>query len=199
MKRALTAIALVFLSAGLAAAHCDSLDGPVVAAAKASLQSGDPAPALAWVRPGDEAAVKEAFNKTVEVRKAGGKAAELADLWFFETLVRLHRAGEGAPYTGLKPAGSAEEIVKEVDSAIMRGEIKELAGKIGRHSELAITKRFAALPPLRKEAGQSVEKGREYVEAYVTFIHYVENVAKTVHSEERHGGEEEAATPAHRH
>ena len=38
-------------------------------------------------------------------RKSGPEARALADTWFFETVVRVHRAGEGAPYNGLEPAG----------------------------------------------------------------------------------------------
>lgn len=199
MKRALMVISIVFFSAGIAGAHCDSMDGPVVTAAKAALESGNPAPVLAWVQPDDEAAVKEAFLKTREVRKLGGKAAELADLWFFETLVRIHRAGEGVPYTGLKPAGSAEEIVKELDSAIVKSDIKEVAERIGAHAEQSIKEKFAALLPLRKEADKSVEKGREYVKAYVEFMHYVENVKNAVHGARQHTEEAETKSPAHKH
>lgn len=39
------------------------------------------------------------------MRKLSLEARQLADMHFFETLVRLHRAGEGAGFTGLKPAG----------------------------------------------------------------------------------------------
>lgn len=195
VKMMLFCAGLVAGAAGPAGAHCDSLEGPVVNAARAALQSGSPAPVLAWVQPGDEAAIREAFLKAREVRRLGGKAAELADTWFFETLVRVHRAGEGAPYTGLKPAGSAEEIVKELDVSIGKGDIGELAGKIGSHAEHAINEKFAALLPLKKEADKSVEKGRSYVAAYVEFMHYVENVKNAVHSAGHHA---EAGQPAHK-
>jgi len=199
MKMMLLCAGLVVAAAGFARAHCDSLDGPVVLAAKAALESGSPAPVLAWVQPGDEAAIKEAFQKTREVRKLGSKAAELADTWFFETLVRVHRAGEGAPYTGLKPAGSAEEIVKELDASIGKGDISELAGKIGSHAEHLINEKFAALLPLKKEADKSVEKGRAYVAAYVEFMHYVENVKNAVHASGHHAAETETGPPVHKH
>lgn len=101
---ALTAAATIFIAAP-ATAHCDGLDGPVVAAARKALASGDPNPVLIWVQPKDEADVRRAFMEAVAVRKLNGQARELADRYFFETLVRVHRAGEGAPYTGLKPAG----------------------------------------------------------------------------------------------
>lgn len=199
VKMTVLCAGLVIAAAGLAGAHCDSLDGPVVIAAKAALESGNPAPVLAWVQPGDEASTREAFQKAREVRKLGGKAAELADNWFFETLVRVHRAGEGAPYTGLKPAGSAEEIVKKLDSSIVKGDISELAGMIGSHAEQLINGKFAALLPLKKEADKSVEKGRAYVAAYVEFMHYVENVKNAVHGAGHHAAETETEPPAHKH
>src|SRR5512139_3206249 len=85
--------------------HCDGLDGPVVTAAKAALETGKVEPVLIWVQNRDEDEIKKAFQKTLAVRKLNPEARELADYYFFETLVRIHRAGEGAPYTGLKPAG----------------------------------------------------------------------------------------------
>ena len=82
--------------------HCDTTKGPVVTAARAALAAGDPSLVLHWVRPDDESAVRSAFQQTMEVRALGPAAKELADRYFFETLVRIHRADEGAPYTGLK-------------------------------------------------------------------------------------------------
>jgi hypothetical protein len=60
---------------------------------------------LIWVAKADEPEIREAFQKTVATRSLNRQARELADMYFFETLVRIHRAGEGEPYTGLKPAG----------------------------------------------------------------------------------------------
>ena len=96
---------LLLAAPSLLSAHCDALDGPVVKAARRALETGSPDGVLAWVRPADESAVRQAFARTLAVRKLGPEAKELADLYFFETVVRIHRAGEGAPYTGLKPAG----------------------------------------------------------------------------------------------
>src|SRR5512140_2714587 len=94
------AIVLLFGHPSPARAHCDSMQGPVVAAARVALQKGDVTPALRWVKPADEAEIHRAFAQAMSVRKAGGTARDLADRYFFETLVRVHRAGEGAPYTG---------------------------------------------------------------------------------------------------
>jgi hypothetical protein len=46
------------------------------------------------------------------VRKQGNKEAiDIAELWFYETVVRLHRKREGASYTGLKLAGLDRGLV----------------------------------------------------------------------------------------
>ena len=86
-----------------------------------------------WVKKEYEEEIRVAFKKTLTVRAKGTEAKELADTYFFETLVRVHRAGEGAPYNGLKPAGTVEPIVAASDQALATGEIdeltKELSGK----------------------------------------------------------------------
>ena len=98
-------ILLVLATAGNALGHCDTLDGPVVNLARQALAKGDVKIVLPWVAADKEAEIRKAFDLAVAVRGKGEKERELADTYFFETLVRVHRAGEGAPYTGLKPAG----------------------------------------------------------------------------------------------
>jgi hypothetical protein len=85
--------------------HCDGLDGPVVTVARKALETGNVNLVLPWVRVEDEGEIRKAFDQARSVRKLGGEARKLADTHFFETLVRIHRAGEGAPFAGLKPAG----------------------------------------------------------------------------------------------
>lgn len=199
MKKTLLTLFVFVFSAGVAGAHCDSLDGPVVIAARAALESGNPDGVLAWVRADDEAAIHEAFLKAREVRKLGPKAAGLADTWFFETLVRVHRAGEGAPYTGLKPAGSAEEIVKKLDASIEKGGIKEVAEMISGHAEHSIYEKFEKVMELKKTAGQSVGNGRAYVAAYVEFMHYVEGVKNAVHGAAHHAEKQKEEKAEHKH
>jgi hypothetical protein len=102
MTLAILAVMVVrVLDASPALAHCDGLDGPVVNAARLALQTGDLNRVLIWVRPEDSGLIKRAFEDALAVRSLGSGAQALADEQFFETLVRLHRGGEGAPYTGL--------------------------------------------------------------------------------------------------
>ena len=165
------------LAARPAAAHCDTLDGPVVADARAALAKGEVTPALKWVRPEAEPEIRAAFAHALSVRALSAQAAQLADTYFFETLVRVHRAGEGAPYTGLKPAGGEiEPGIAAADRALETASAEALIKVMTAHVAAGVTDRFARAVAARKHADLAVDAGREFVEAYVDFIHYVERV-----------------------
>jgi hypothetical protein len=127
---------LIFLAALMAAgvflpkkifAHCDGMDGPVIKAAHKALETGNVNLVLIWVLKDDEGEIKKSFRKTLAVRKLNPQAKELADMYFFERLVRSHRAGEGEPYTGLKPVGcDLDPAIHAADKAIESGELVPL-------------------------------------------------------------------------
>ena len=179
---------LVLLAPGVASAHCDTLDGPVVLAAKQALDKGEITPVLKWIKQDSEVELRAVFNKTLAVRKAGPEAKELADLYFFETLVRLHRAGEGAPYTGLKPAGGdIPHVVVEADKALETGSVEKVVKHLKHGVEEGIQSRFAKVIEKKKHADENVQAGREFVEAYVEYVHYVENLYMSVTAKSPHG------------
>lgn len=171
-------------------AHCDTLNGPVVSAARNALQAGDVTPVLKWVKPPEEAEVRDAFQRTVAVRRVSPEARELADLYFFETLVRLHRQGEGEPYTGLKPADEVEPSIEAADRALESGSVDQLVKLLSDGTAAGIHQRFALVRARQSRADVSVAAGREYVEAYVEFVHYVEqlhlNIAGATAGTEHH-------------
>src|SRR5512144_6261 len=102
--------------------HCDSMDGPVVTAARRALEKEDINLILPYVKDNATGDVKSAFEKALRARKTDSAAREVADLYFFETVVRLHRAGEGAAYTGLKPAGlDVGPVIPVAEKAIESG------------------------------------------------------------------------------
>ena len=158
-------------------AHCDTADGPVVAAVKVALATGDITPVLKWVKPEAESEIKSAFARALAVRGKGPEAQALADQYFFEILVRIHRAGEGAPYTGILPAGTLiEPAIAQSDQALESGNADQLVKGITHHVEEGIRERFARASAAKKRADASVAAGREFVEAYVEFTHYVERL-----------------------
>ena len=188
----------LLLAPNPALAHCDALDGPVVIDARAALTKGDITPVLKWIRADEEAQLRAVFAQTLQVRKLGAPAQELADRNFFETLVRIHRAGEGAPYTGLKPAGQVAPVVAKADRALEQSDVDALAKAIAAHTEAGIRERFQHALETRKQADKSVASGRDAVAAYVTYVHYVEGIAKAVHAAPHHGAAP-AAAAAHQH
>lgn len=169
-------IAVLFFFPVIVVAHCDTLEGPVVSTARAALEKGDITPVLKWVKKENEVEIREAFKKTLAVRKQGKEAKELADMYFFETLVRIHRAGEGAPYTGLKPGEAVEPAVAAADKALESGSVDSLVKMITGATEKGIRERFAHTLEMKKHADHSVDAGRKFVEAYVDFTHYVERL-----------------------
>ena len=158
-------------------AHCDGLDGPVVALARKALETGNVNLVLPWVPPDDEAAIRIAFDRARAVRGLGAAAREVADMHFFETLVRVHRAGEGEPFTGLKPAGrDLGPAVPAADRALASGDVEELVGVVRRAIEHGIRERFARASAAKGFDPDDVAAGRAYVAAYVPFVHYVERL-----------------------
>ncbi len=196
--------AVVLLGGSWALAHCDTMDGPVVAEAQKALNAKDVTPVLKWVRPADEADIREQFAKTLAVRAKGDDAKDLADRYFFETLVRVHRAGEGEPYTGLKPSGTeVEPGIRAADGAMEKGSADEVTRMLTQAMAEGINRRFHAAHDAAAHSGQSVEAGRKAVAAYVQFMHYVESVHKAVTGEEGeshgHAAPAKAAGDAHHH
>jgi hypothetical protein len=173
---------------GRALAHCDGMDGPVVIAAKEALEAEDINLVLIWVQKKDEPEIMKAFQKTLAVRKLNPEAKELADMYFFETLVRIHRMGEGAPYTGLKPAGrDLGPAIPASDKAIMDGKIEPVIKLLTDKMRDGINEYFKHVMAKKNFKEDDVEAGREYVEAYVTFIHYVERLYEGADQAGAHG------------
>lgn len=174
-------------------AHCDTLSGPVVTDAQKAIETRDLDPVLKWIRPDDEEEIRSLFDKTVQARQKGKDVQELVDMHFFETLVRVHRAGEGAPYTGLKPAGTpVEPGIEAADKALESESSGALVEALEAKLESSIHERLERTVEAKKHKDESVAAGRKYVEAYVDYIHYVERLHVVMSGTSAHGHEAEA-------
>lgn len=165
---------LGLLTPRFAAAHCDTMDGPVVQDARTALDTKDVTPVLKWIQVKDEKVVKDAFKKALAAQ--GKKQQQTVEKKFFESLVRVHRAGEGAPFTGLKPAGEVEPVIAEADKALAEGSPDGLVKMITDTVSQGIRQRYEKVAEALKQKDESVQKGREYVGAYVEYTHYVERL-----------------------
>lgn len=174
--------------------HCDTLDGPVVKASKEALESGNVNLILPWVPKETEDELKKAFEKSLSVRKQSRQAKELADYWFFETAVRLHREGEGAPYTGLKPAGlDWGPVIPRAEKAIEESDPEEVIGFIVHTLEEELQERFRQAIAKKRYNEDDVDAARDYVQSmlgFVLFSHHIYTIIKGggEHSDEGMGG-----------
>ena len=173
-------------------AHCDSYDGPVIKDAFKAFNENKVELVLKWVEEEHEMEIKNLFSKTYALKNKDAEIYQIVEKHFLETLVRLHREGEGAPYTGLKPAGSTTAIVQMADSALVAKDINSLTTKLNAHIAQVVKDKYEKVAALSKVKDASVEQGRAYVAAYVDYTHTLEGI----HAVLEHGNE---GHHAHKH
>lgn len=195
----LVLLTLLLLLPGPATAHCDGLDGPVVKLARNALETGNVDLVLPWVPEDDEAGIRRAFDHALSVRKLGPEAERLADTFFLETLVRVHRASEGAPYTGLKPAGrDLGPAIPAADLALESGSAAAVERLLADAIREGLREHFHDAISQKAFAPHDVAAGRRYVKAYVAYIHYVEGLWEAATSPAQgHFPDAAAAAPVH--
>ena len=168
-------LSLLILSTGVTLAHCDTMDGPVIKDAKVAIEKSNINYILKWIQPQDEIELKDAFLLAMKVRTLSPDAMVLADKYLFETLVRLHRSGEGVPFTGVKPTATPiDEKILAADKSIELGNLSPLKGLVPNESIPALEKRFNKVMSLKDYDVNNITAGRAYVEAYVQFFKFAE-------------------------
>jgi hypothetical protein len=171
--------------------HCDSMDGPVVTAARQALDKEDVNLILPYVKENADADLKAALEKVLRARKVGPAAREVADLFFYETAVRLHRAGEGAPYTGLKPAGlDVGPVIPVAEKAIEAGSPDALIHLLTDTLRHEVLHRFEHMKHLLDHSPCEVAKAREYVEAMLGLEVYSNQLYQAMKASPHEGGHE---------
>lgn len=195
----LAAIGLVlWLAPSALRAHCDGLDGPVVTAARRALEAGDLRLVLGWVPERDEPELRRVFEQARAAREIP-EARDLADRYFFETLVRLHRAAEGAPYTGLVPAGrDLGPAIPAADRALESGDVEPLLRLLREELERGVRAHYARARSARSAPETDVAARRTFVEAYVAYVHQVEALHEAA-TRAASGHYPEAEPVSHRH
>jgi hypothetical protein len=184
---AFVAVVLLFGMQGVQA-HCDSLDGPVAKAVQKSLDDGNINPVLAYAPAAAETEIRAAFEKSRKVRGLSGDARILADQAFMETVIRLHRAGEGAAYTGLKPAGADYgPVIPAAEHAVETGDLTKLKAVLVEEIEHALHERLVHVRELQKKvsrepkAAAEVVHARERISAELGFITFAEVLRQAAH------------------
>ncbi len=175
------AAAIIVMMPMTASAHCDTMDGPTVADGYKAIESNNVNYVLKWIQPDYEDEITDIFNLSMKVKDFSPEAKELAEQYFFSELVRMHRAGEGAPFDGLKPSGTTiDEKVLAADKSLVVGNLSPLDGMIEEEKMPELEERFENVMALKDFDVNNLEEGREYIEAYVKFFKFAEG-------EEEHG------------
>ena len=170
--------------------HCDSMDGPVVTAARRAIEARDVRLILPYVKKTGEPEVVAAFERTIGARNGNPTVNEVADLYFFDTVVRVHRAGEGAPYTGLKPAGlPVGPAIPVAERSIEMGDPTDLIRLLTDKVSLEVGHRFSQVVDSRRHSEESVDAKRQYVEAMLGLEVWSHSVYNCMESGPHHGPE----------
>lgn len=170
---------LLVSSTNVAFAHCDTMDGPLIKDARIAINSNNVNYVLKWVQPQYETEIKNVFLLAMKVRNLNSDARTLADKYFFETLVRLHRSGEGVPFTGVKPSGTpVDDKILAADKSIESGTLSPLKDLVPREILPELEVRFNKVMSLKDFDVNNVTAGREYIEAYVQFFKFAEGEAE---------------------
>lgn len=187
MKKAISLLVIVFFLSGYSAfAHCDSYDGPVIKDAYKALETNNVGLVFKWISKEQEAQVTDLFNATVKLKGGNKEVYALVEQHFLETLVRLHRETEGAPYTGLKAAGTTKPIIAMSDASIVDHNPQKLLAALNGHINAVIKEKYDRLEKLYSEKDSSPESGREYVDAYVDYTHTIEGLHDIIEGEHSH-------------
>lgn len=169
-------------------AHCDTAEGPAVKDGRKALETGNINYALKWIPADGEAELRDVFEKALKVRTFGAEAAALADRLFLETMVRIHRMGEGVGFTGIQPVGTQiDPVVKAADEAIVLGSDADLLPMVPEERRAGLDKRFQAAVAIKDFDVEDVAAGRRYLAAYVSFFKYAEGEDHEHHGHEGHG------------
>ncbi len=122
-------------------------------------------------------------------------------MYFFETLVRIHRAGEGEPYTGIQPLGrNLGPAISAADRAIADGKLEPLYKLLTDTIHEGLYEKFKEVVKKKDFKKNDVDAGREFVEAYVPFVHYVETLYDTAVKGGGHGHSQETEKESeHKH
>ena len=156
-------------------AHCDTAGGPAVKDGRKAFETHDINYALKWIPADGEAELGGVFEKALKVRTLGADAAELADRLFLETMVRIHRMGEGVGFTGIQPVGTQiDPVVKAADEAIALGSDANLLPMVPEERRTELDKRFQTALAIKDFDVDDVAAGRRYIAAYVSFFKYAE-------------------------
>lgn len=159
--------------------HCDSLNRPVVTAARRALEASDADVILPFVPADGAAEVRDAFDRTL------GHRARRPKRWPTAGSSKLPSGctvpAKARPFTGLKPAGlDVGPVIPAAERALDSGSPDELIDVLCVSVRDQVTQRHHHAMAFKTHAGEGVESAREYVEATLGLEVWAHSVYKQV-------------------
>jgi len=168
-------------------AHCDTMSGPVAVAAREALQTGNLETVQIWVGKEQEEELRNKFQQCLSVYQQGGEVKELAKNYFIETAIRLHRAAEGMSFTGVKPAQPLPPDIATAEKALEKQNVEIVTDLLTKELVTETQKWFEKAIQAKEHKYESIEAGREWVDAYVKYVIYVHGLHKKIKAGPKHG------------
>lgn len=168
-------------------AHCDFESGPVAVAAKQALKTGDVNDVLVWVTADQTRELTTTYQQAKTVYEKGGPAEALAEQYFMENAVRLHRLAEGMSYTGLKPVQPAPEAIQVAERSLETGNLTPTNDRLVDAMNDKVSDLFEQARAARKHKDEDLAAGREWTDAYVRYVTYIEGLDSTIQAGATHG------------
>lgn len=160
MRALLLALVIVLGYPAQARADCD-IAQPVGAAAVDALRTGDLSLVAIWVKQPKEAALRAALQHALAVRRLGTNARTLADGYFCDTVIRLHRES----YPGVRD--------RVVEQTIASGDLDLVVERVLAKVQLSLRERARDIAARKPSRRGDIDGGRAYVERYTDFVEYV--------------------------
>ena len=116
------------------------------------------------------------------MRTLSQQTRSLADEAFLEAAIRLHREGEGACYTGVKPAGiDYGPVIPAAEHAVETGDLVKLRAILVDEIDHALRERLVVVQKLPKSSkdpkeAKDVPAARKRVSAELDFITFAESI-----------------------
>lgn len=180
-------LALLALDSANVWGHCNRENGPVAKDARKALEKEDFQKIAIWVSKGQADELRTKYKECLNVYEKGGKSRKLAESYFVETAIRLHRKSEGMAFTGVKPASPLPPDIAKAEKALKTGELNPLIDFLSQELKQKTQKWFRNAMQAKKHKNENLGKGREWVDAYVKYVIYVHGLYQTIQAGPKHG------------
>ncbi|MGI5819075.1 MAG: DUF6448 family protein [Armatimonadota bacterium] len=178
---------LAAVTTGAVWAHCDRINGPVAKDAISALEQRDFGVVQIWVGEDQELELRARFDEALTVGQQSEAAREMAERYFIETAIRLHREAEGMHFTGVKPAAEPSPDIAAAERALEMADVTIVTDYLKARIDEEVGAWFAGAREAQGHRHTSVEAGRKWIDAYVKYVVFIHTLSEVIEAGPPHG------------